>query len=270
VRFHFHVDSSLVYPGWYVDDIAIHQLEPPPGVYLSPDTLEIVGCNGSSQNHTLNLVNWTGSDASVSLAYKLAEPALGTITGSTTISLSHGAGTSFGITLTPELCLPAGVALVGSMEASASGYVDSTIISQTIVTGGYWDSIADEPGDGRTDGVSAGYNGLVWSIAGHGDDESVHTYDPSTNSLATGPSQACSPVDPADLGVGLLPVGADMVGPAARDGAPTIVRFCTSRKILVSPSSGPIEVTSGMIGTGNWRASSIQLPKRKTKLPFYL
>jgi subtilisin family serine protease len=190
VRFHFRTDISFTYPGWYVDDVAIHQREPPPGVYLSPSTLEVAGCNGSAQNHAFNLANWTGGDASVSLAYELAEPALGSITGPTTISLSQSAGTGFVVTLTPELCLPAGVALVGSVEASANGYSDTTTFSKTIVTGGHWDSIAGEPGGGRTDGVSAGYDGLVWSIAGHGDEPNVHTFDPSTNVWTVVPTSA--------------------------------------------------------------------------------
>jgi hypothetical protein len=190
VRFHFRTDASFTYPGWYVDEVAIQQREPPPGVYLSPGTLEVAGCNGSAQNHAFNLANWTGGDASASLAYELAEPALGSITGPTTISLGQSAGTGFAVTLTPELCLPAGVALVGSVEASANGYGDTTTFSKTIVTGGYWDSIAGEPGDSRTDGVSAGYDGLVWSIAGHGDDANVHTYDPSTNVWTVLPTSA--------------------------------------------------------------------------------
>jgi subtilisin family serine protease len=168
----------------------IRQREPPPGVYLSPDALEVAGCNGSAENYTLNLTNWTGSSGPFSLTYSLAEPALGLLTGPTTISLSHSASTSFTVTLTPDLCLPAGLDLVGSVEASGNGYVDSTIISKTIITGGYWDSIADEPGDGRPDSVSAGYNGLLWSIGGQGDDGNVHTYQPSTNTWTTVPTSA--------------------------------------------------------------------------------
>ena len=166
IRFHFHSDGSVTYPGWYVDDISIQQCEPPPGLYLSPDTLEVRGCVGAAQTHAMHLSNWTGSDGTFSLSYDLTEPGWGTIDGPASLSISDTMGTSFVITITPETCLPDSLQLLASVEASGNGYSETAAITKTVTTKGYWVFDKAMPTPRGDLAVVYGGDGGVYAIGG--------------------------------------------------------------------------------------------------------
>lgn len=141
VRFHFTSDGSVVYPGWYVDDVSIHICAPPqPGLYLAPSTLHVYGCNGETSVHAFSLYNNTGTAGTFDLAYAVPS-GLGTLTGPAQISLPDGQRQAFFVTLTTDLCAPPGADVVGTIDASGNGYSDHSEIIKTITAGGGWDSV---------------------------------------------------------------------------------------------------------------------------------
>jgi subtilisin family serine protease len=156
-----------------------------PGIYLFPATLEIQGCNGLTQIHVFDVLNNTASDGTFDLSYALANPVYGTLTGPASLTISNSMTASLGITLTPALCLPNGLDLVATVEASGNGYTDTVVITKTIVTGGLWQQIPNEPDNGRMDTVVASYDGLVWSINGYGSNANVRYYDPVADTWTT-------------------------------------------------------------------------------------
>lgn len=166
VRFHFHSDGSVVYPGWYVDDLSIQQCEPPSDLYLSPDTLEVAGCVGVLQRHDLSLTNWTGSDGTFNLSYSLTEPSWGTIEGPASLFLANETGASFAITITPEVCLPDGLQLFATVEASGNGYDDTTYITKTVTTKGNWTFRQAMPTPRGDLAVVSGGDGGLYAIGG--------------------------------------------------------------------------------------------------------
>ncbi len=141
VRFHFTSDGSVVYPGWYVDDVSVHLCTPPqPGLYLSPGTLQLYGCNGETTNHTFSLYNNTGADGTFDLAYAVPS-GLGSLTGPAQLTVDDGQRQEFVVTLETDLCAPPGADVVGTIDASGNGYSDYSIITKTITAGGGWASV---------------------------------------------------------------------------------------------------------------------------------
>jgi uncharacterized repeat protein (TIGR01451 family) len=135
-RFRWHSDSTIAFDGWYVDDIAILQCALPQDLYLWPDDVEVAGCAGISQTHPFGLFNATGDDAVFDLTYSLAAPAYGVFEGPDALFVADQTGTSYVVTLTPDLCLPNGVELLATLEASGNGYSESSYITKTVTTGG--------------------------------------------------------------------------------------------------------------------------------------
>jgi uncharacterized repeat protein (TIGR01451 family) len=132
VRFHLIADELVNYPGWYVDDVVIHQCAPPPGLYLTPSDLAVTGCNGISQTHSLHLYNETGAGGTFDLAY--AVEGRGTVEGPPTLTVGSQLGVNFPITLTPDLCLPDGAQVVAQVTVTGNAYTATAQITQEIET----------------------------------------------------------------------------------------------------------------------------------------
>jgi subtilisin family serine protease len=105
------------------------------GVYLTPDSVQVEGCNGVTQTHTFDALNNTGADGTFDLSYTLAEPTYGTLIGPASLTISDVMTASLAGTLTPKVCLPGGLDLVATVEASGNGYTGTAVITKTIVTG---------------------------------------------------------------------------------------------------------------------------------------
>ena len=185
VRFLFTSDSSITYPGWYVDDVAIYSCAPVPGLYLGPNMLEASGCNGEEQIHTLTLANWTGEPGDFDLSYVI-DPVFGTLTGPASLTLNEGQTQAFDVILTPALCLPNQVLLEASVTAAGNGYSDTSYIEKRIVTGAYWASKAAMTAPGLYDhAVVDGGDGGIYALGGNGIGTALNfRYDIATNTWA--------------------------------------------------------------------------------------
>ncbi|MFU8771502.1 MAG: S8 family serine peptidase, partial [Anaerolineales bacterium] len=159
-----------------------------PGIYLIPEIITASGCNGVEQIHDLKLLNASGYAGEFDLEYTLLEPAYGTISGPQSIYAEDGEFVEFEFTLTPEICLPDGVVIEGSILAYDENYSDITTIYKTISTGTFWEQIATEPDSGRMDNVVAAYDGRAWSITGYGANANVRYYTPAADSWTTVPT----------------------------------------------------------------------------------
>jgi hypothetical protein len=78
-----------------------------PGVYLLPESQEAPGCNGVPQEHTISLLNNTGTSGTFNLTYSVPS-ADGTLTGPATVTANQMEVVPFVVTLTPDLCVPNG------------------------------------------------------------------------------------------------------------------------------------------------------------------
>ncbi len=159
IRFHFTSDLSVVYPGWYVDDVSIHMCsEPQPGLYLAPGMLHVYGCNGEVSDYTFSLFNNTGSDGTFDLAYAVPT-GNGTLTGPASLTVVNGERQDFDVTLSADLCAAPDSDVVGTIDADGNGFADSAVITKTITAGGNWATVPSSapswagigyPGDGCT------------------------------------------------------------------------------------------------------------------------
>jgi hypothetical protein len=104
-----------------------------PGVYASPELLEVKGCNSQPETHTLQLLNHTGASGDFNLAYA-AGPGL-TMDGPATIALNPSGWAGLVITLTPNSCPVIGTALTETVTLSGNSYTATTAISKTIAAG---------------------------------------------------------------------------------------------------------------------------------------
>ncbi len=157
-----------------------------PNIYITPEDQDVVDCPGVSTDFVFNLENDTGTDGTISLSY-LITSGYGTVTGPDQIYLGTGVDQDFAVTLTSAGWLAEGEIVTASIEAEFGVYTDSASVSQEIAWGGGWYDIATEPDSGRQDNSLAVYNGLIWSIAGYGTENSVKYYDPDTDTWTTVP-----------------------------------------------------------------------------------
>ncbi len=153
-----------------------------PLINLTPDTLEVEGCAGEVQTHTLSLYNRIGADDTFTLTYTILT-GNGQIVGPSSLFVPNDTTVPFDFNLLPDACLPEGTQIVAEVFAidSSGTYSDTSVITKTISLGG-WVQITDEPENGRMDNVLASYNGLLWSVTGYGDNGNVRTYDAGTDS----------------------------------------------------------------------------------------
>lgn len=185
VRFLFTSDDSVVYAGWYVDDVTIYSCAPSPGLYLGPNVLEATGCNGVEQLHSLSLANWTGSAGTFDLSY-IIDPIFGTLTGPASLTLAEDQTQSFDVTLNPALCLPNQVLLEAAVTADGNGYSDTSMIEKTIISGAYWATKAPMTAPGLYDhAVVDGGDGGIYALGGNGIGTARnYRYDIATNTWA--------------------------------------------------------------------------------------
>jgi len=120
------------------------------GLHLLPETVVVAGCSGTSQTHTLSLVNSTGMAGTFTLAYDVST-LNGLLTGPANLILADDATATFEVTLTPDLCL-ADVEVVGTVTASGNSSSDVTTINSGVVT---------------HELVSVGSSAPTWAGAGH-------------------------------------------------------------------------------------------------------
>lgn len=186
VRFKLESDVSGNYPGWYIDDLSIVQCTPEPGLYLSPDSLQVTGCNGLPSAFDLKLVNLTGSDGTFDLSYAF-DSAYGTVTGPASLPVANKANAQFSVTLEPKVCLPDGVSLNASVTASGNGYSDATTLEKTITTKGEWATkAAMTPGGLYDHAVVDGGNGSLYALGGNGQATKLNLrYDMTANSWSS-------------------------------------------------------------------------------------
>ena len=207
LRFHLDSDYSITYEGWYVDDLAIYQCKPPPGLYLGPEAVQSSGCVGLEQRHPFHLANWTGTEGAFDLSYNLAQPAWGALEGPDSLTLADAASASFVVTMTPEVCLPDGTQLLATVDVSGNGYADTTHLTKTVTTGtlAEWLAVSDSPEGTRFHAV-AHHGGTLYHIGGETDwwmpTDSVHRYDPASDSWS-----AVAPLPTARYGMDAVTIG---------------------------------------------------------------
>ena len=168
VRFHFTSDVSTVYTGWYIDDLAVVQCQPAPGIYLSPASIQTSGCNGTPQEHSFALYNLTGSSGVFDLEYDVS-PTFGELSGPASFDLQNGSSADFDVTLTPLTCLPDGVEMQAEVIASGNSFATSSVITKTITARGHWESLAPVSSGGLQDAaVIDGGEGGIFALGGSG------------------------------------------------------------------------------------------------------
>ncbi|MEW5871413.1 MAG: S8 family serine peptidase [Chloroflexota bacterium] len=168
VRFHFTSDVSIVFAGWYIDDVLLVQCQPPSGLHLTPDALEISGCNGIVQEHNLVLTNLTGAAGTFNLSYEL-DPAMGSLSGPAALFLEDGSSANFQVMLEPQVCVPDGLSLPASVSVEGNGFSDTTSITKTISAAGSWELKAQIPSGGLYDlAVIDGGDGGLYALGGSG------------------------------------------------------------------------------------------------------
>jgi hypothetical protein len=179
VSFHYYGPTW----DWYyeVDQVVVSACyaDYEPSVLLSPSLIATEGCAGAEQLHELEVTNLTGIDATFDLSYSV--PAgHGYLSGPSTLSVPAGEVAALNVAFTPELCLPDGAVVSGTVRiADPSGqYSDTAVIQETIAPAG-WKQIANELAGGRMDNVTAAWGDQVWSITGYGGNANVRTYDPA-------------------------------------------------------------------------------------------
>jgi uncharacterized repeat protein (TIGR01451 family) len=167
--------------GWYIDDIGVAVCLPPEGLYLDPDLIPAIGCNGQPQLHSFMLANATGAAGTFTMTY---DPITmnAVVVGPPDVTLENLESAMIDVELTPDACLGTGESVVVEVTADGNGYSDTSIIDKTIGAAGGWTPIAIEPNNGRMDNVVGEYNGLIWSITGYGDNTDVRTYDVASDS----------------------------------------------------------------------------------------
>jgi hypothetical protein len=152
------------------------------GIFLMPESVDAQGCAGVGQDHAFNVTSFAGYDTTIDLTYTILSGS-GTCTGPASVAVSNSGSTPFVTTLTP-VGAPGDLVVcrIDAADVQNPDFNDFAVINKTIVAGiTEWQQIADEPNSGRMDNVTAGYNGLAWSITGYGADANVRTYDPSSN-----------------------------------------------------------------------------------------
>ena len=158
-----------------------------PQILFIPDALTASGCPGEPQTHTLHLMNLTGAAGTFDLSYDVTT-ANGMLTGPASVTVNDGATVDFDVYLTPGSGTIEGEIVTAVVTASGGVYSDSATITKTVDAGG-WADIAPDLGS-LMDNVSAGYAGLVWSIAGYGSATAVNTYDPAAGVWSAIPASA--------------------------------------------------------------------------------
>jgi subtilisin family serine protease len=151
---------------------------------LTPDALEVVGCAGVSQTHTLTLSNDTGAAGTFALSYDVPS-GNGTLSGPGGLTLDAGDAQDFDVELSPHACLPKGTEVVATVTASGNGHSDTSTITKTITTLVGWQFRAPMPTARYDLAVVNGGDGGLYAIGGHtgaGDNE---RYAVATGSWAT-------------------------------------------------------------------------------------
>ena len=158
-----------------------------PSVLLSPDPLDVTGCAGAPQTHTLSLFNNTGADGTFDMTYAVTVGDA-TLTGPAEVTATAGATVPFDVVLNPALAAGAQT-VTATVTATGNSYTDTATINKTVMGiggGGVWTEIATEP-NGFMDNVVGAYDGKIWSVTGYfisGSGE-AHSYDPTTDSWTT-------------------------------------------------------------------------------------
>jgi hypothetical protein len=103
-----------------------------PGLFLSPDEINVEGCAALPQTHIFNLLNFTGAEGTFDLTYDVLS-GNATLTGPDQIYLGNGVNQDFEVELTPDACLPEGAQVIATIEADGNGYTDLSTITKTIL-----------------------------------------------------------------------------------------------------------------------------------------
>lgn len=119
--------------GYYLDDISIVACPTPQGIYLSPDRIETEGCPETPQPIEMALYNVTAVTRTYNLTYTLQHPNHGTLTGPSQLTVPGSEKITFTAVLTPQLCLPEGAHLLGTVAAGSGIYSTSASLDHTIV-----------------------------------------------------------------------------------------------------------------------------------------
>ena len=131
---------------------------------LTPGALKVEGCNGISQTHTLDLWNNTGGNGTFDLAYDVPS-GNGTLSGPASLSVNDGDTVTFTVTLTPDLCIMANDQVRATIEASGSGYSDTSVITKTVSALIEWRPAAPTPQGTRYHAVTY-HDGYLYQIGG--------------------------------------------------------------------------------------------------------
>ena len=118
-----------------------------PGLYLTPETLSVVGCAAFAETYTLNLLNYTGADGVFPLTYTLISPPTGgikggAISGPASFTLPFGADADFEVTVHPGACMPAGVHVAATVMVAGSGYTGVSTLTTVIGGESVWADVA--------------------------------------------------------------------------------------------------------------------------------
>ncbi|MFN2285529.1 MAG: S8 family serine peptidase, partial [Anaerolineae bacterium] len=145
-----------------------------PDLYLTPETLSVVGCAAFTETYTLNLLNYTGADGIFPLTYTLISPPTGRIKGGTalditgplSLTLPFGADADFEVTVHPGACMPAGVRVAAKVTAAGNGYTGTSTLTTVIGGESVWADVAVGTEPALYWGHSYYYEGALCFVGG--------------------------------------------------------------------------------------------------------
>jgi hypothetical protein len=182
---------------------------------LTPNSLDVEGCNGVQQILTFDLWNNSTNSGQVDLTY-LVPSGNGSFSGPASFNMSAGEIVTFTVAITPEFNTKPGQTVSAELQASGLGEFESSTIEYTITSFAGWQRKGDSPEPTMDNAVAwAVHDGGLWSVGGYGSGGAAQRYDPETDNWITYtltltpyieyPMDGCYGIDDGDEVITLFP-----------------------------------------------------------------
>jgi len=172
--------------------ISQYEIEQCRPIMLEPFTLEVEGCNGITQTHTVDLWNNTGNSGPVNLIYDVLSNNA-TFIGPENFSLSDDEVVTFTVSLMPSIFLQPGQQVTATITTSGLGVTsDNTMtITQEITDFAGWASRKDATHPSMDSVVvwASHADGGLWAIGGYGSEGATQRYDPDMDTWSVHASE---------------------------------------------------------------------------------
>ncbi len=155
-------------------------------LWFNGSVLQVEGCNGMTQTHTIELWNYSAGSGVIELDYATT-PIGSLITGTESLTISNGEVSTFTVQFKPDYFLKAGDIVTATISAEKPGVHDEISIVNTVTEHAGWLELTDlvtNTMDNVVIWASYADNGL-WSIGGYGSNGATQRYDAITKTWQT-------------------------------------------------------------------------------------